>query len=166
MSEGVDLEMANAMINMDLPYNPARLQQRIGRLDRYTQTSSFIEVVNLVLEDTYEVEQIDVLNQRMEVFERIIGGYEQILTSEEEEIYAPSVGEDLAMKTADLMEFAESNVVVQVIDSAMDGQINNLRQEVNTIHSRLYEVVKAAFKSLGVKLLWDPDRQTLTVARP
>ena len=32
MSEGVDLEMANVMINMDLPYNPARLQQRIGRL--------------------------------------------------------------------------------------------------------------------------------------
>ena len=166
MSEGVDLEMANAMINMDLPYNPARLQQRIGRLDRYTQTSSFIEVVNLVLEDTYEVKQIDVLNQRMEVFERIIGGYEQILSSDEEEIYGPTTGEDLAKKTADLMEFAESNVVVRVIDSAMDGQINNLRQEVNTIHSRLYEIVQAAFESLGVKLLWNPDRQTLTGRPP
>ena len=117
MSEGVDFEMANATIDMDLPYNPARLQQRIGRLDRYTQTSSFIEVVNLVLEDTYEVKQIDVLNQRMEVFERIIGGYEQILSSDEEEIYGPTTGEDLAKKTADLMEFAESNVVVRVIDS-------------------------------------------------
>jgi superfamily II DNA or RNA helicase len=162
MSEGVDLEMANAMINMDLPYNPARLQQRIGRLDRYTQTSSFIEVVNLVLADTYEVEQIEVLNERMAVFERIIGGYEQILSSDEEEIIAPSAGEDLAKKTADLMEFAESNVVVRVIDSAMDGEINNLRQEVNTIHSRLYEIVQAAFKSLGVDLLWNPKRQTLT----
>jgi superfamily II DNA or RNA helicase len=166
MSEGVDLEMANAMVNMDLPYNPARLQQRIGRLDRYTQTSSFIEVVNLVLEDTYEIEQIDVLNQRMEVFERIIGGYEQILSSDEEEIFTPSVGEDLAKKTADIMEFAESNVVVRVIDTAMDGQINKLRQEVNTIHSRLYEIVQAAFESLGVKLLWDPNLQTLTGSPP
>ena len=40
----------------------------------------------------------------------------------------------------------------------MDGQINNLRQEVNTIHSRLYEIVQAAFESLGVKLLWNPDK--------
>ena len=71
MSEGVDLEMANSIINIDLPYNPAKLQQRIGRLDRYIQESDFIEIHNLVLKDTFEERQVDIL-EILNVFEAMM----------------------------------------------------------------------------------------------
>ena len=85
MSEGVDLEMANSIINIDLPYNPAKLQQRIGRLDRYIQESDFIEIHNLVLKDTFEERQVDILENRLNVFEAMIGGYEAIISPNEDE---------------------------------------------------------------------------------
>lgn len=59
LSEGVDLQTANCIVNYDLPYNPQRIEQRIGRVDRVGQKEDTIHIVNLrtkgsVDDDVYE----------------------------------------------------------------------------------------------------------------
>jgi len=156
MSEGIDLHMANTMINMDLPYNPAKLQQRIGRLDRYIQKSKFIQVYNLVLEDTHEVRQLDILSTRMKVFEKMVGKYEAILiTDKSDTTIDPQEEEIIALsQTVDLDRLAESNAVLRVIDSALDGQIGERQREIHPIHSRLHLIIQNALNRIGAKTNW------------
>jgi ERCC4-related helicase len=53
-SEGLNLQTAGALINYDLPWNPARVEQRIGRIDRIGQLATDLRIVNLVLADSVD----------------------------------------------------------------------------------------------------------------
>ena len=53
-SEGLDQQHCHRLVNYDLPWNPMKLEQRIGRLDRYGQTSPTIEIANLCVEGTID----------------------------------------------------------------------------------------------------------------
>jgi SNF2 family DNA or RNA helicase len=53
-SEGVDLQFCHILINYDLPWNPTKVEQRIGRIDRFGQKSDKVLVFNLVIEGTIE----------------------------------------------------------------------------------------------------------------
>ncbi len=78
-SEGVDLQFCRLLINYDLPWNPMRVEQRIGRLDRIGQRSDVITIVNLGYEDTIDQKIYDRLYKRLKIFERSLGGLEPIL---------------------------------------------------------------------------------------
>lgn len=78
-AEGLDLQFCNAIINYDLPWNPMRVEQRIGRIDRYGQKSEKVKVVSLFLNDTIEPRILQRLYVRIGVFEESIGGLEPIL---------------------------------------------------------------------------------------
>ena len=53
-SEGLDFQFCHILVNYDLPWNPMRVEQRIGRLDRLGQKSDRIIIVNLSLPGTIE----------------------------------------------------------------------------------------------------------------
>ena len=162
MSEGVDLEMANSIINIDLPYNPAKLQQRIGRLDRYIQESEFIEIHNLVLKDSLEERQVEILQNRLNVFETMIGGYEAIISSNEEENeWSQDYIDSKLDGASDLHRLAESSVVLRVIDSALDNIIGEKQREIHPVHSNLYRIIKRAIEVLGGKATYDSDSHEL-----
>jgi len=165
MSEGIDLHMANTMINMDLPYNPAKLQQRIGRLDRYIQESKFIEVYNLVLEGTHEIRQVDVLSARMNVFGEMVGEYEAILTTNDKEATIDSQEGEIAslLESRDTDKLAESNVILRVMDSALDGQIGERQRELHPVHSRLHLIIQNALQRIGAQTNWDEESGEIQV---
>lgn len=77
--EGVDLQSASVLVNYDLPWNPMRVEQRIGRLDRYGQTSSVIEIYNFSLPGTIDAIILDRLYRRIGIFEEYIGDLDPIL---------------------------------------------------------------------------------------
>ena len=81
-SEGIDLQFCRVLINYDLPWNPMKVEQRIGRLDRLGQTADRIFIFNLVIDETVEERILLRLHERMGVFERSIGDIEQILGEE------------------------------------------------------------------------------------
>lgn len=81
-AEGLDFQFAACMVNYDLPWNPMRVEQRIGRLDRYGQKSELIEIYNLVINDSIEDRIFYRLYDRIQIFERSIGDLEAILGSE------------------------------------------------------------------------------------
>jgi len=78
-AEGLDLQFCNTIINYDLPWNPMRVEQRIGRIDRYGQKSEKVRIISLFLKGTIEERILQRLYQRIGVFEESIGALEPIL---------------------------------------------------------------------------------------
>ncbi|GAH68620.1 unnamed protein product, partial [marine sediment metagenome] len=77
--EGLDFEFCNVIFNYDLPWNPMRVEQRIGRLDRYGQRHEKILIYNFSMIGTIDDEILNRLYGRINVFERFIGDLEAIL---------------------------------------------------------------------------------------
>ena len=77
--EGLDFEHCHVLINYDLPWNPMRVEQRIGRCDRIGQTSDKVHVRSLASEGTIEARILSRLYERLGIFERALGDLEVIL---------------------------------------------------------------------------------------
>lgn len=63
--EGLNLQQLGSLINIDLPWNPTRLEQRVGRIKRFGQTRESIDMLNLVYQDTVDEVIYDRLSSRM-----------------------------------------------------------------------------------------------------
>ena len=85
-SEGLDFEFCDVVVNYDLPWNPMRVEQRIGRLDRFGQEHERITILNFAVPGTIETDIFDRLYSRIRVFEQSIGELEPILRDEFTEI--------------------------------------------------------------------------------
>ena len=72
-SEGVDLQFMHILINYDLPYNPMRIEQRIGRLDRYGQKCKQIIIWNLFHKGTVDEKIYSRLINRLDIIKDAIG---------------------------------------------------------------------------------------------
>ncbi len=81
--EGLNLQFSNCVINYDLPWNPMKIEQRIGRVDRIGQQRD-VEVFNFLLADTIENRVKDVLEEKLSVILKEIGidKYSDVLDSE------------------------------------------------------------------------------------
>ena len=77
--EGLDLQFCSILVNYDLPWNPMKVEQRIGRIDRIGQRAPSIEIFSLICEGTIEARIFDRLYTRLELIERTLGGFEPIL---------------------------------------------------------------------------------------
>ncbi|MFA5664701.1 phospholipase D-like domain-containing anti-phage protein [Castellaniella sp.] len=63
--EGLNLQTLGTLINVDLPWNPTRLEQRIGRIKRFGQRRSTVDMLNLVFEQTVDEKIYERLSERM-----------------------------------------------------------------------------------------------------
>lgn len=84
--EGLDYQFCDYMVNYDLPWNPMKIEQRIGRIDRNGQKSEAIVIVNMITEGTIDQVIFDRCLMRIGVFENSIGDCEGILGEITEEI--------------------------------------------------------------------------------
>lgn len=78
-SEGLDYQFCNLMVNYDLPWNPMRIEQRIGRIDRRGQASDVVNIYNMITRGTVDADIYERCLMRIGVFERSIGECEAIL---------------------------------------------------------------------------------------
>lgn len=78
-SEGLDYQFCDMMINYDLPWNPMRIEQRIGRIDRRGQQSEVVNIYNMITSGTVDAEIYHRCLMRIGVFENSIGECEDIL---------------------------------------------------------------------------------------
>lgn len=77
--EGLDYQFCDCMINYDLPWNPMRVEQRIGRIDRNGQQSEFVSIYNLITPGTVDADIYERCLLRIGVFEQALGASEDIL---------------------------------------------------------------------------------------
>lgn len=76
--EGLNLQFAHIMVNYDLPWNPIRIDQRMGRLHRYGQDRT-VEIRNLFLNDTREAEILKLLTEKIDQIESDLGMRSDVL---------------------------------------------------------------------------------------
>ena len=85
--EGLDFQFCDLLINYDLPWNPMRIEQRIGRIDRYGQESKTVAIVNLITPGTVDADIYERCLLRIGVFQHAVGGSEEILGEITQEIH-------------------------------------------------------------------------------
>ena len=76
--EGRNLQFCNTLINFDIPWNPMAIEQRIGRIDRIGQTRE-VFVFNLVTAGTIEDAMLRILDEKINMFELVVGEVGAIL---------------------------------------------------------------------------------------
>lgn len=77
--EGINLQFCNHIINFDLPWNPMKLEQRIGRIHRLGQEKD-VMIYNFATKDTVEEHILKLLYEKIHLFEKVIGDLDDILT--------------------------------------------------------------------------------------
>jgi ATP-dependent helicase HepA len=85
--EGLDFQFCDLLVNYDLPWNPMRIEQRIGRIDRYGQQSETIAIVNMVTPGTVDADIYERCLWRIGVFQHAVGGSEEILGEITQELH-------------------------------------------------------------------------------
>lgn len=77
--EGINLQFCNHLVNYDLPWNPMRLEQRIGRIHRFGQNKD-VFIYNFAIKNTVEERILKLLYEKIELFEAVIGKLDHILS--------------------------------------------------------------------------------------
>jgi superfamily II DNA or RNA helicase len=78
-SEGLNLQTASALINYDLPWNPSKVEQRIGRIDRIGQREREVKIYNFLLKDSIDEKVYGALRRRCGLFEHFVGTMQPVL---------------------------------------------------------------------------------------
>jgi len=108
-AEGLNFQFCGALVNYDMPWNPMRVEQRIGRIDRLGQAHPVIRIVNLHYEGTVETDVYRALRNRIGLFETVVGRLQPILAQ------LPRTIADAAMSSSG-HERPEHAVVVDTIE--------------------------------------------------
>ncbi len=131
-SEGRNLQFCNVLVNYDLPWNPMRIEQRIGRIHRIGQEKD-VYIYNFVTEDTVEDYIVEVLYDKIRLFELAIGDLELIL-GDEGENYEKRIFRDY-METVSYDDFENRLGILQ----EETVKKKNIAEEVREFHKRVFE---------------------------
>ena len=78
-SEGVNLQVANVLVNYDLPWNPMIVEQRIGRIQRLASEHASVSILNVILKGTFEEYIVGRLMEKLQMASHAIGDIEALL---------------------------------------------------------------------------------------
>ena len=106
ISEGRNMQFCNVLVNYDLPWNPMKVEQRIGRVDRIGQDRE-VHVFNMALEETIEEHVLDKLFGKISLFNQSIGGLRDILSRMEQS------GSDFEREVFERLRDADSKVELE-----------------------------------------------------
>ncbi|GIM44576.1 putative ATP-dependent helicase YqhH [Collibacillus ludicampi] len=120
--EGINLQFCNQIINFDLPWNPMRVEQRIGRVHRLGQTRD-VFVYNFATKGTIEEYIVDLLQEKIRMFELVIGELDMIIGK-------TKTAKTLEMDIMDLLVNARSSDELQ-------SKFDSLGQTLLAAHQRL-----------------------------
>ena len=98
--EGRNLQFCNTLINFDIPWNPMAIEQRIGRIDRIGQTRE-VFIFNLVTAGTIEDAVLRILDEKINMFERVVGEVGAILGEVDEQQQFPTLILDAWLQETD-----------------------------------------------------------------
>ena len=116
--EGLDYQFCDCMVNYDIPWNPMRIDQRIGRIDRWGQASEAVAIYNFITPGTVDADIYERCLMRIGVFECALGANEAILGEITREI--TSVAENLSLSAVERQ---------RKLDQLADNSIRLVREQ-------------------------------------
>jgi len=161
-SEGLDMQFCNVVINYDLPWNPMRVEQRIGRIDRIGQKFDKLHIFNLCITGSIEDRIFNRLYSKLGIFESSIGELEPILGNLEEALnIAELIGlsqeeidrkihlEELALRRRELEVKEQSREVEKLIGD----DINFQKREDELFNPAKVEILQGESRKLFLDFL-------------
>ncbi|MFX0008467.1 MAG: SNF2-related protein [Candidatus Hermodarchaeota archaeon] len=163
--EGRNFQFCRVLINYDLPWNPMKLEQRIGRLDRIGQKSKEIYIYNIFMEGTVETDIIHAILKRINLFEESIGILEPIIGRIEKDFKGVIFAEEDGKKRKKLNEFYRTldeeirkakeiemqldDLMIDKKSFQMEGLITSLAScvDVKLTYNELYLLMKLFFEN-------------------
>lgn len=132
-AEGINLQFCSLLVNFDLPWNPQRVEQRIGRCHRYGQKMD-VTVVNLLnRKNKAEARVYELLDKKFKLFEGVFGASDEVLGAIER-------GVDFERKVLDIVQGARSDEEVQLAFDLLQEQMEEkISADMLTARAKLME---------------------------
>jgi SNF2 family DNA or RNA helicase len=123
--EGINLQFCHHIVNFDLPWNPMRVEQRIGRVHRLGQTED-VHIYNLCTIGTIEEHIVHLLHEKINMFEMVIGELDEIVERFEQE---ESFERRLAKMVLEASDASDLRRRIDGLGDRLLGERNKVRQE-------------------------------------
>lgn len=107
-AEGLNFQFCGALINYDMPWNPMKVEQRIGRIDRLGQQFETIRIINLMYADTVEADIYQTLRSRIGLFGAFVGKLQPILSR------LPRAFSELALVSRERQKAARAQAIADI----------------------------------------------------
>lgn len=128
-SEGIDLQFCRVVVNYDLPWNPMRVEQRIGRIDRVGQQAKRLTIVNFKVKHTIEERLYDRLHSKLERFANSLGDLESVIGKEVQQLTVDLLSQELTEEQEEQLIIQSERVIelrllqVQALEESGDALI-------------------------------------------
>jgi len=120
-AEGLNLQFCNVVVNYDLPWNPQRVEQRIGRCHRYGQPRDVVVINFLNRQNAADARLYELLEKKLQLFDGVFGASDEILGALES-------GLDFERRVLDIYQSCRSteeiDAAFESLRSALDGRMN------------------------------------------
>ena len=165
-AEGINLQFCSLLINFDLPWNPQRVEQRIGRCHRYGQKIDVTVVNFLNLKNHAERRVHQLLDEKFNLFKGVFGASDEVLGVIER-------GVDIERRIFEIVQSARDeaqiNSAFDALQDELQAQINEQvldarRRLLENMDERVIDRLKARDLEIGLRLS-DFERKLLYVAR-
>ena len=143
-SESLNLQFCSAMVNYDIPWNPMKLEQRIGRIDRIGQERPEVDIINLFYQDTAEWDAYEAMRERLVSIHGHVGEYQPILydpatANQLADIIRGNAGSE-AIREAVLSVKSETRLNMDILNSSLDTlEVSSARVTMQDLQKALAE---------------------------
>ena len=140
--EGLDYEFCDCLVNYDIPWNPMKIEQRIGRIDRFGQKSDKVQIYNFITPRTVEERIYFRCFDRLGIFRNTVGDHEEILGRFQKTLdkiaydptLSPDQAEQLALQESDnVLRQAEEQRRLEENSEALLGLEQSFVKEVDSL---------------------------------
>ena len=159
-AEGINLQFCSLVVNYDLPWNPQRIEQRIGRCHRYGQRHDVVVVNFLNRRNEADQRVFQLLSEKFQLFDGVFGASDEVLGALES-------GVDIERRIADVYQECRTSEEIQTAFDALQAELEEqvqsrmaeTRQTLldnfdEDVHARLKVHRKQAFSSLSQREQW------------
>jgi adenine-specific DNA-methyltransferase len=147
-AKGLNLQFASTVVNYDLPWNPQRIEQRIGRCHRYGQQRD-VTVINFLAGDN-EAQQLtfEILSRKLDLFGTVLGASDEVLHRPgaiASEALAGALGSDFEAQLRRIYDRARSIREVERELRELRDAMDSKRQEFELAQRRTEEIIRSRF---------------------
>lgn len=149
-AKGLNLQFCDTVINYDLPWNPQRIEQRIGRCHRYGQTRD-VTVINFINRDN-EAQRLtfEILSRKLELFGTVLDASDAVLHQANAPTSTALVGalaSDFEARLADVYDKARSPEEIAEGMAALEARVGEAKQDYEDTHARTAGLIETRFDS-------------------
>jgi superfamily II DNA or RNA helicase len=162
-AKGLNLQFCDTLVNYDLPWNPQRIEQRIGRCHRYGQTRPVVVFNFLARDNAAQRLTFEILSRKLDLFGTVLDASDVVLyepSTRTPQSLTGALGMDLEAQLGRIYERARSLEEIEAELVALREQVSEARTDfeetyertAGLIESRLDETVRSAFRDLDASV--------------